>query len=407
MSIATLQPGGRCLGGALLAAFITPAVAAGGLVYQHTGINNPASEGWTPFGAGVSVTTGSAMPIAAAWFVNDQGTTDDSTRWYRIEPTAKEAADALAEGWVLRACLEVVQLTDDVDSSIFLEYRDGTRTFSLQIGSENGSPLVEVIDNQGKPACDSWSGPSFLISTEGGCLEQEFHVYEMRYDPGADAVSVSVDGAQILGGFTGFTPTGSQAPRIEFGSAHGCRTGHARYAAVQFEIGVITCPWDCGATPDELVGINDLLAMLGSWGGPGPCDFDGGGTGINDLLELLTEWGPCPTSSGCGSTKAGSCYVAGPLTGCDNVTCCGAVCDSDPSCCDIAWDANCVTLALGLCADCGEPDAGDCCVGHETQGCNDAACCEAMCVTDSFCCNFTWDELCAEQAASNPACNCP
>jgi hypothetical protein len=42
------------------------------------------------------------------------------------------------------------------------------------------------------------------------------------------------------------------------------------------------------------VGIADFLAVLGQWGGPGACDFDGGGTGINDFLELLFNWGPCP-----------------------------------------------------------------------------------------------------------------
>ena len=53
------------------------------------------------------------------------------------------------------------------------------------------------------------------------------------------------------------------------------------------------CPWDC-AEPDGQVGINDFLALLAQWGGPGSCDFDGGGVGINDFLELLANWGDCP-----------------------------------------------------------------------------------------------------------------
>ncbi|MHC4416115.1 MAG: FG-GAP repeat domain-containing protein [Planctomycetota bacterium] len=54
------------------------------------------------------------------------------------------------------------------------------------------------------------------------------------------------------------------------------------------------CPWDCQATPDGVVGIADLLALLAQWGGPGSCAFDGGPVGINDLLELLANWGQCP-----------------------------------------------------------------------------------------------------------------
>ncbi len=53
------------------------------------------------------------------------------------------------------------------------------------------------------------------------------------------------------------------------------------------------CPWDCG-TPDALVDIVDLLALLSAWGGPGPCDFDGGGVAVTDLLKLLANWGTCP-----------------------------------------------------------------------------------------------------------------
>jgi hypothetical protein len=54
------------------------------------------------------------------------------------------------------------------------------------------------------------------------------------------------------------------------------------------------CPWDCQDTPDGMVSVTDLLAMLAQWGGPGSCDFDGGGVSVTDLLVLLANWGPCP-----------------------------------------------------------------------------------------------------------------
>jgi hypothetical protein len=54
------------------------------------------------------------------------------------------------------------------------------------------------------------------------------------------------------------------------------------------------CPWDCQASPDGSVGVNDFLQMLADWGGGGPCDFDGGGVGVTDFLALLANWGECP-----------------------------------------------------------------------------------------------------------------
>jgi predicted outer membrane repeat protein len=54
------------------------------------------------------------------------------------------------------------------------------------------------------------------------------------------------------------------------------------------------CLWDCGGDNNDNVGVIDFLVLLGQWGQPGSCDFDGGGVGITDLLALLGMWGPCP-----------------------------------------------------------------------------------------------------------------
>ncbi len=54
------------------------------------------------------------------------------------------------------------------------------------------------------------------------------------------------------------------------------------------------CPWDCSGDGDGQVGINEFLAVLGQWGTPGSCDYDGGGVGITDFLKVLGVWGTCP-----------------------------------------------------------------------------------------------------------------
>ncbi len=58
-----------------------------------------------------------------------------------------------------------------------------------------------------------------------------------------------------------------------------------------------TCPWDCQAMPNNDVGINDFLDLLGQWTQVGAsCDFGEGppGVGVEDFLALLGHWGPCP-----------------------------------------------------------------------------------------------------------------
>ncbi len=59
-----------------------------------------------------------------------------------------------------------------------------------------------------------------------------------------------------------------------------------------------SCPWDLD--DNAVVGVSDLLSLLGSWGpcppkGDCPADFDNSGdVGVKDLLFLLGAWGLCP-----------------------------------------------------------------------------------------------------------------
>lgn len=45
----------------------------------------------------------------------------------------------------------------------------------------------------------------------------------------------------------------------------------------------------------------------------------------------------------------GRCFVAHPSPGCDDAACCTAVCTVDPACCLAAWDRSCASLALVIC----------------------------------------------------------
>ncbi len=167
-----------------------------------------------------------------------------------------------------------------------------------------------------------------------------------------------------------------------------------------------TCTGDVDG--DGAVNVNDLLALLGAWGTSpgGPHDLDGSGTvNVADLLVLLGHWGPCPVLESCGSAAAGSCYTANGTSGCNDSACCQTVCGANPGCCKVAWDAACADAAFQLCGSCGEAAAGDCCTAHGSPGCDQDTCCQAVCQLDGYCCNVEWDAMCAIQAAE--ACACP
>ncbi len=93
--------------------------------------------------------------------------------------------------------------------------------------------------------------------------------------------------------------------------------------------------------------------------------------------------------------------------GCADDLCCELVCACDPMCCGGIWDEFCAgsgfhnsgcgaeLLCPEDCVICGSPLAGPCCDAGPGRGCNNAACCEAVCACDSYCCDTNWDDNCA------------
>ncbi len=75
------------------------------------------------------------------------------------------------------------------------------------------------------------------------------------------------------------------------------------------------------------------------------------------------------------------------------------ICDADPYCCEVAWDALCVdqvATECGLTCEC-TPDVCDV-GGPSTPTCS--PCTAAVCEADPFCCEVAWDDLCVDQVAT-------
>ena len=101
----------------------------------------------------------------------------------------------------------------------------------------------------------------------------------------------------------------------------------------------------------------------------------------------------------CGATVNGSCFIAGPTPSCDDAACCETVCLIDPYCCETAWDGSCVFFASSVCStgggECGDPASGPCDLPGDTPACADEACCDVVCESDPTCCEVVWDVVCA------------
>src|SRR5688572_26177908 len=98
-----------------------------------------------------------------------------------------------------------------------------------------------------------------------------------------------------------------------------------------------------------------------------------------------------------GEAVPGDCCTPGPFGGCDDPACESAVCASDPSCCNEAWDATCaLELAPSLCDECAPP--GSCCFAHEDPGCDDVSCEVDVCAKDPTCCSVAWTQACSDLA---------
>lgn len=112
---------------------------------------------------------------------------------------------------------------------------------------------------------------------------------------------------------------------------------------------------------------------------------------------------------GCGAEFGGSCLTVHAYPGCNNADCCELVSAFDPMCESTAWDAACVNWATRFCPECGSQFTQSCCYEHNTPFCNDRVCCEAVCASDTYCCEVRWDFQCAQAATTLcglPACTC-
>jgi len=229
--------------------------------------------------------------------------------------------------------------------------------------------------------------------------------------------------------------------------------------------GDLACADDCtfdtsGCTKAPACG-NDVIdgkdVCDGTDLGGEDCTTQGFGGGTLACLDDCTGF----DTEACTDPPDSNCCVGNPgVMGCDDAVCEAQICALDAYCCDTEWDDICAAAANGAdgngneCAICPVPVCGndaiefgelcdgadlsgeDCttqgfmsgnlacagdCLGYDTTGCMDPVqdCCTAqtgltgcadpvceaaICGFDAYCCDTEWDQICADEAAAEPAC---
>lgn len=172
-------------------------------------------------------------------------------------------------------------------------------------------------------------------------------------------------------------------------------------------------PADCPDPTDQqacegCAAQKDSCVASGEEGCDGPYQTCLATLGVDDV---------CGAGAGGGGTGGGGtgpscdhapCEIGAALTAdCD--PCAAALCATDAFCCDTSWDEYCVQEAQGL-SECGCTPPVVC--AHDLCTAGDALdpacdpCAQTVCEADGFCCTSGWDELCVGRAGDLCALTC-
>ena len=139
----------------------------------------------------------------------------------------------------------------------------------------------------------------------------------------------------------------------------------------------------CAASPEFLT-MHFKLSQTGVVVcGDGVCDAP-----FEDCQGCPEDCGPCPPGACCNSDGMGGCTV-------ETAEACAALGGNF-----LGSGTSCNDCPLKVCG----PGAGSCQVPHQSPGCDDADCCEAVCQINPACCTKQWTALCVQIAEKLPDC---
>jgi hypothetical protein len=207
-------------------------------LFQHTGANDPTTEGWTRFGPFTGgITFGPVFDDLGqgirAWSVDDNSPIDGSYAQYRQSLTVAQSLLA-STGWEFSLGLRVVDVPDNVDGSVYGEVYIGGHYFLMVFGSKpSGDPVVRLASGI---SGNTIFGTDYSLDGYGA----GYHDYRLAFDPMKSGVSLSVDGNLIAQDFQGFADT--HAPSVGWGGGQSATLGEGRFNSVTFSAGASQVP---------------------------------------------------------------------------------------------------------------------------------------------------------------------
>ncbi|MEM9540606.1 MAG: S8 family serine peptidase [Cyanobacteria bacterium P01_E01_bin.42] len=203
--------------------------------YNHQGDTDPTTEGWINT---FNIQDGNILRAVddngtAAWSTNDDGSTYLSGGGYSRIFSEEETVIADKYGWKMSANLKIVDPNDNPGGSIQATYQNGFDHYQIFWGSNaEGDVLIHgVTDETGVRS-------EYTLT---GVKANEYHDYEMIFDPQTKTLKVLVDGVEKIANYGGYTASNSLTEatanqrHIFWGSASSEDTGEAYWQSVNFE----------------------------------------------------------------------------------------------------------------------------------------------------------------------------
>ena len=199
-------------------------------VFTHAGNTDPAQEGWSP-----AIFPGNSVgPVndggIEAWRTLDSQSILGSIAAHQRGLASRKNDLARLYGWKYNANLRVLDNNDRPNGSIALSYTDGLNGYRVFLGSNaDGDTLVRMPDDFGAP-----------IVTLEGVKANEYHDYELAFDPTDKSITLFVDGEAKIENYSNQTAS-EQAAHIAasslilWGSPASLDTGEAYWQSVRFE----------------------------------------------------------------------------------------------------------------------------------------------------------------------------
>lgn len=212
-------------------AMLSMGAAADAAIVQHSGANDPATEGWT-YGSLVpsgTVTTGAITNDAGSgydtWYVND-----DSAGGYGLYYqgfTSGDQTTLLGSDWTATLRLRMPNNSTSFGGAVLMDVNLGpsNRRFLAYFGTDaSGNPVV--YDN---------SANSLALTTLG----TGYHLYELKYDKVTSTVDLFIDNvgyATNWAGIAGSNQNSNAYGQVQFGSGAGAPKGQGNYSLVQVAV---------------------------------------------------------------------------------------------------------------------------------------------------------------------------